>query len=236
VTGRLIQTLVLVARWTDREPPPHLLAAAEQRLAARFPPRRRREWTAARLTARAALHLVFGALPPRSAILSAPDGAPRLIGSGAGCCTVSLAHSDDWVACACGPAYRALGIDIEKSGACDAELLARVSEPRELPVPAQSATVGWARKEAAFKACRGVPPLLAGYRLMGPTRVAAVRPGQADRMLTTWSVELPGAVLAVAEDHSSPPRLQILEVDDVLTLLEGPNPSFCAPPIRSRAG
>ena len=194
--------MVLAVRWTDYPPPLRLLAAAERRHAQHLPPWRGRQWITGRLTARAALLLYLRGLPAGLAILPGPDGAPALTGTGTASHVLSIAHCDEWAACACGPAGHVLGVDVEEAGACDDTLLARVSVPGE--TCPSSATHGWARKEAAFKACRGRPPVLTRYRLAGSARVVAsggpVSDGtaRADRVLATWTASLPGAVLAAA--------------------------------------
>jgi hypothetical protein len=217
--------MVLAVRWAGYPPPPHLLAPAERRHAQGLPAWRARQWTTGRLTARAALLLYLRDLPADLEILPGPDGAPALGGTALDPQTrhvLSIAHCDEWAACACGPADHALGVDVEEAGACDDALLARVSGPGEtFPGPAM-ATHGWARKEAAFKACRGVPPVLTCYRLAGSGRVVA--PGgaaRADRALATWSASLAGAVLAVASTDPRPPLLRVLDAAAVVTSLSG---------------
>jgi hypothetical protein len=205
--------MVLAVRWAGYPPPPHLLAPAERRHARGLPPWRARQWTAGRLTARAALLLYLCGLPADLEILPGPDGAPAPTGTAL---TLSIAHCDEWAACACGPAGHALGVDVEEPGACDETLLARVSGPRDtLPGPA-TATHGWARKEAAFKACRGDPPVLTCYHLAGPGQVVASG-ADTDLTLATWSASLPGAVLAVAGTDPRPPLLRILDAAAVVT-------------------
>jgi hypothetical protein len=205
--------MVLAVRWAGYPPPPHLLAPAERRHALGLPPWRARQWTAGRLTARAALLLYLRDLPADLEILPGPDGAPAPTGTAL---TLSIAHCDEWAACACGPGGHALGVDVEEPGACDETLLARVSGPRDtLPGPA-TATHGWARKEAAFKACRGDPPVLTRYHLAGPGQVVAYG-ADTDLTLATWSASLPGAVLAVAGTDPRPPLLRILDAAAVVT-------------------
>ena len=213
------RAVVLAVRWAGHCPPPHLLPPAEQRHAHGLPPWRARQWTTGRLTARAALLLYLRELPADLEILPAPDGAPVPTRTAL---ALSIAHCDEWTACACGPAGHALGVDVEEPGACDDALLARVSGPGEEPPGSKTATDGWARKEAAFKACRGDPPVLTSYRLAGPGQVVASgRAGTADRTLATWSAALPGAVLAVAGTDPRPPLLRILDAAAVLTAVAG---------------
>jgi hypothetical protein len=224
VTGgpRRGRALVLAVRWAGRLPPPHLLAPGERRHADGLPAWRGRQWSTGRLTARAALLMYLGDVPADLEILPGPDGAPEPAGKDLVPHVLSISHCDDWAACACGPATRALGVDVEQAGACDDALLARVSGPGEPPPGRATATHGWARKEAAFKACRGSPPVLARYRLAGSARVVAsgdaARP---DRALATWSASLPGAVLAVAGTDPRPPLLRVLDAAAALTGISG---------------
>lgn len=212
--------MVLAVRWSGYPPPPHLLALAERRHAESLPAWRGRQWIMGRLTARAALLLYLRDLPADLQILPGPGGAPALTGTGMARHVLSVAHCDDWAACACGPADRSLGVDVEEAGACDDRLLARVCGPGEtVPGPAM-ATHGWARKEAAFKACRGAPPLLTCYRLAGSGRVVASGSAtQADRALATWSASLPDAVLAVASTDPRPPLLRVLDAPAAVTMM-----------------
>jgi hypothetical protein len=212
--------MVLAVRWSGYPPPPHLLAPAERRHAQCLPPWRGRQWITGRLTARAALLLYLRSLPADLEILPGSDGAPALAGTGMAPHVLSIAHCDEWAACACGPAGHALGVDIEEAGACDDTLLARVSGPGETrPGPAM-ATHGWARKEAAFKACRGVPPVLTCYRLAGSGRVVASGDAaRADRVLAAWSASLPGAVLATAGTDPRPPLLRVLDAPAAVTMM-----------------
>jgi hypothetical protein len=212
--------MVLAVRWSGYPPPPHLLASAERRYAEGLPAWRGRQWIMGRLTARAALLLYLRDLPADLEILPGPDGAPALTGTGMAQHVLSVAHCDDWAACACGPAGRALGVDVEEAGACDDALLARVSGPGETRPGPATATHGWARKEAAFKACRGVPAVLTCYRLAGSGRVVASGgAAQADRALATWSASLPGAVLAAASTDPRPPVLRVLNAPAAVTML-----------------
>jgi len=217
--------MVLAVRWAGYPAPPHLLAPAERRHAAGLPAWRGRQWIMGRLTARAGLLLYLRELPADLQILPGSDGAPVLGGTGTARHVLSLAHCDDWAACACGPAGHGLGVDIEQAGACDERLLARVCGPGEtLPWAATAghgwATHGWARKEAAFKACRGVPPLLTGYRLAGPgTVVASCGANRADRPLATWSTSLPDAVLAVAGTDPRRPLILALDAPAAVTMI-----------------
>ena len=214
------RAVVLAVRWSGYPPPPHLLALAERKHAQGLPAWRGRQWIIGRLTARAALLLYLRDLPADLEILSGSDGAPALAGTGMAQHVLSIAHCDDWAACACGPADHALGVDVEEAGACDETLLARVCGSGEtLPGPAM-ATHGWARKEAAFKACRGVPPLLTCYRLAGSGRVVASGSAtQADRALATWSASLPDAVLAVASTDPRPPPLRVLDAPAAVAMM-----------------
>lgn len=225
------RAVVLAVRWSGYPPPAHLLASAERGHARRLPAWRAREWITGRLTARAALLLYLRGLPADLEILPGSDGAPALTGTGMAAHVLSIAHCDEWAACACGPADRALGVDVEEAGACDDTLLARVSGPGEThPGPAMAAH-GWARKEAAFKACRGVPPVLTRYRLAGPGRViASGGAAQADRALATWSASLPGAVLAAASTAPRPPLLRVLDAQAAVTMV------MSGRPVRRRPG
>ena len=212
--------MVLAVRWSGYPPPSHLLALAERRHAQGLPAWRSREWITGRLTARAALLLHLRGLPADLEILPGPDGAPALAGTGMAPHVLSIAHCDEWAACACGPAGDALGVDVEEAGACDDALLARVSGPGETRPGPATATHGWALKEAAFKACRGVPPVLTRYRLAGSGRVVASGgAAHADRALATWSASLPGAVLAAASTDPRPPILRVLSAPAVVTML-----------------
>ena len=211
---------VLAVRWSGYPPPSHLLALAERSHAQGLPAWRSREWITGRLTARAALLLYLRGLPAGLEILPGPDGAPALAGTGMAPHVLSIAHCDEWAACACGPAGDALGIDVEEAGACDDALLARVSGPGETRPGPATATHGWARKEAAFKACRGVPPVLTRYRLAGSGRVVASGgAAQADRALATWSASLPGAVLAAASTDPRRPILRVLNGPAVVKMM-----------------
>jgi hypothetical protein len=212
--------MVLAVRWSGYPPPDHLLGAAERRHAQCLPAWRSRQWVTGRLTARAALLLYLHRLPADLEILPGPGGAPALAGTGVAPHVVSIAHCDEWAACACGPAGHALGVDVEEAGACDDTLLARVSGPGEThPGPAM-ATYGWARKEAAFKACRGEPPVLTCYRLAGSGRVVASGgTAQADRALATWTASLPGAVLAGASTDPRPPMLRVLDAPTAVAMM-----------------
>jgi 4'-phosphopantetheinyl transferase N-terminal domain len=214
--------MVLAVRWTGYPPPSHLLAYAERKYAQCLPAWRARQWMTGRLTARAALQLYLRGLPADLEILPGSDGAPVLTGTDMAPHVLSIAHCDEWAACACGPAGHALGVDVEEAGACDDMLLARVSGPGEThPGPAM-ATYGWGRKEAAFKACRGVPPVLTCYRLAGSSRVVASSgAAQADRVLATWSASLPGAVLTVASTDPRRPLLRVLDARDAVTTMSG---------------
>lgn len=212
--------MVLAVRWSGYPPPSHLLAVAERRHARGLPAWRSREWITGRLTARAALLLYLRGLPAGLEILPGPDGAPALAGTGMAPHVLSIAHCDEWAACACGPAGDALGVDVEEAGACDDALLARVSGPGETRPGPATATHGWARKEAAFKACRGVPPVLTCYRLAGSGRVVASGgAAQADRALATWSASLPGAVLAAASTDPRRPILRVLNGPAVVKMM-----------------
>jgi phosphopantetheinyl transferase len=212
--------MVLAVRWSGYPPPSHLLALAERSHAQGLPAWRSREWITGRLTARAALLLYLRGLPADLEILPGPDGAPAPAGTGIAPHVLSIAHCDEWAACACGPAGDAFGVDVEEAGACDDALLARVSGPGETRPGPATATHGWARKEAAFKACRGVPPVLTRYRLAGSGRVVASGgAAQADRALATWSASLPGAVLAAASTVPRPPILRVLSAPAVVTML-----------------
>ena len=223
--------MVLAVRWSGYPPPPHLLALGERRYAQCLPAWRGRQWITGRLTARAALLLYLRDLPADLEILPGSDGAPALTGTGTAPHVLSISHCDEWAACACGPAGDALGVDVEEADACDDTLLARVSGPGETrPGPAM-ATHGWARKEAAFKACRGVPPVLTWYRLAGSGRVVASGgAAQADRALATWSATLPGAVLAAASTDPRPPLLRVLDAQAAVTMMMPGQPG------RRRAG
>jgi 4'-phosphopantetheinyl transferase EntD len=210
------RAMVLAVRWSDYPPPFGLLGIAERRHALRLPPWRGRQWTTGRLTARAALLLYLRGLPADLEILPGSDGAPVLTGTGTAAHALSIAHCDEWTACACGPAGEALGVDVEEAGACDDALLARVSAPGEVRQGPAMATHGWARKEAAFKACRGVPPVLTCYRLAGSARVVA-----SGRALATWTASLPGAVLATAGTDPRPPSLRVLDAQAVVAMVSG---------------
>jgi hypothetical protein len=217
--------MVLAVRWSDYPPPFGLLAAAERRHALRLPPWRGRQWTTGRLTARAALLLYLRGLPADLEILPGPDGAPALTGTGTASHVLSIAHCDEWAACACGPAGHVLGVDVEEAGACDDTLLARVSVPGETGPGPATATHGWARKEAAFKACRGMPPVLTRYRLAGSARVVASGgAAHADRVLATWTASLPGAVLAAAGTDPRPPVLRVIDARAVVTMMMSGQP------------
>ena len=226
---RAPRAMVLAVRWSGYQPPLYLLAPAERRHAQGLPAWRGRQWTTGRLTARAALLLYLSDLPADLKILPGADGAPVATGTALAPHVLSIAHCDEWAACACGPAGHALGVDVEEAGACDDALLARVSVPGEaFPGPGEvfsepaTATHGWARKEAAFKACRGAPPVLTRYRLAGPGRViAAGGAAGADRALATWSASLPGAVLAVASTDPRPSLLRVLDAAAVIARISG---------------
>jgi hypothetical protein len=232
--------MVLAVRWSDYPPPFGLLAAAERRHALRLPPWRGRQWVTGRLTARAALLLYLGSLPADLEILPGPDGAPALTGTGTAADVLSIAHCDEWAACGCGPAGHGLGVDVEEAGACDDALLARVSVPGEPGPGPATATHGWARKEAAFKACRGMPPVLTRYRLAGSAQVVVsggpvsgdpvsggpvsggpVSGGtaHAGRVLATRTASLPGAVLAAAGTDPRPPVLRVLDAEAVVAMM-----------------
>jgi 4'-phosphopantetheinyl transferase EntD len=216
------RALVLAVRWMDYPPPLRMLAAAERSHAEQLPPWRARQWITGRLTARAALVLYLRGLPADLEILPGPDGAPVLTGAGTAAHVLSISHCDEWTACACGPAGHALGVDVEEAGACDDALLARVSGPGETRDGPATATHGWARKEAAFKACRGVPPVLTRYRLAGPARViASGGAGQADCALATWTANVPGAVLATAGTDPRPPLLRVLDAETAIAMMPG---------------
>ncbi|HEX3782757.1 MAG TPA: 4'-phosphopantetheinyl transferase superfamily protein [Pseudonocardiaceae bacterium] len=223
--GKPTPALIIVTSWAETRPSAWLLGQAEQSHADTLPPWRRRQWTAARLTARAALLLVHGRPPHGLEILPAADGAPRILGAAATTWWVSLSHSGDWAACAVSPLGRPMGVDIEHDDACDLELLARVSAPDELPPVPRSATSRWAtsrwaRKEAAFKACRGVPAALSCYRVGGDGSIVAGQPGATrPRQLTSWETNVPGAVLAVAGQPGPAPAVRVLAGSAVLAFL-----------------
>lgn len=214
------RAMVLAVRWSGCPPPPHLLAPAERKHALNLPGWRARQWTAGRLTARAALLLYLSDVPADLEILPESNGAPAAAGTGMAQHVLSIAHCDEWAACACGPAGHALGVDVEEADVCDDTLLTRVGGPGEtLPGPGL-ATYGWARKEAAFKACRGSPPLLTCYRLAAAGRViVSGGDAQADHTLATWSAGLPGAVLAVAGTDPRPPLLRVLDAPAAITIM-----------------
>jgi phosphopantetheinyl transferase len=219
---------VLAIRWAGypgSSLPHDLLAAAEWRHAQRLPSWRGREWVTGRLTARAALLLYLRGLPADLEILPGSDGAPALTGAGTAAHALSIAHCDEWAACACGPAGHALGVDVEEAGACDDALLARVSGPGEIRPGPALATHGWARKEAAFKACRGVPAVLTRYQLAGSAGVIASGGGaEADRALATWTASLPGAVLAAASTDPRPPLLRVLDAQTAVAMMRSGRP------------
>jgi phosphopantetheinyl transferase len=197
-----------------------LLGQAEQCHAKTLPPWRRRQWIAARLTARAALHLVHGRPPNNLEILPAADGAPRILGEAAKTWWVSLSHSGDRAVCGVSPQSRPVGVDIEQDGACDLELLARVSASGEVPPAPCSATSYWARKEAAFKACRGVPAVLSDYRVDSDGSIIVGQPdASVVRHLASWEIDVPGAVLAVAGPPGPPPTVRVLSGAAVVAFL-----------------
>jgi 4'-phosphopantetheinyl transferase EntD len=214
-----MNAVTVAVRWRGMDPPERLLHALERRYAAALPRWRRRQWVAGRLTARVSLRLAAGTPLAGVMIMPGPDGAPTVLGGEDR--ELSLSHTTQWAASACGPAGLRFGIDIETPGACDQALLARVSGPGETPVAPGAATVGWARKEAAFKACRGSPSLLRDFRLTGDSLVTPVYDGTAGRVLRTWWTHLNGAVLAVASDHPVPPPLTVLDAHDAVTILDG---------------
>lgn len=221
---------MLAVRWSGYPAPPHLLAPAERNHMLGLPTWRARQWTTGRLTARAALLLYLRDIPADLEILPESDGAPVAAGPGMAQHTLSIAHCDGWAASACGPAGHALGVDVEEAGACDNTLLTRVSGPGETPPAPAMATHGWARKEAAFKACRGVPPLLTCYRLAAAGRViVSGGRAQADRALATWSASLPGSVLAVAGTDPRPPLLWVLDAPAAITIMMPGRPPASEP-------
>lgn len=212
-------TLVVATRWSGHPPSDRFLGTAERHYARQLPSWRRREWTAGRLTVRATVRLALGEVPVGLEVLPAHDGAPQPRWPGIGDRVLSLAHCDVWTVCALGPGGVPLGVDVEEAGACDQALLARVRGPDEVPVAGEPATLGWARKEAAFKACRGSPPLLSHYHLTGRRHVVAASAHTPSMTLLTWSRTLPGAVLAVAGLHHDAPRLRVLHAAAVIAIL-----------------
>ncbi|WP_197364535.1 4'-phosphopantetheinyl transferase family protein, partial [Streptomyces clavuligerus] len=208
--------LLVAADWTGRQPPTALLGPWERRHAEALPPRRRRQFTAGRLTARAALGLAHGTAPPPLDIPADGNGAPYPVPwTGR---ALSISHTGTWAASAIGPPGALVGVDIERADACDPALLRRVFAPGEAPPPsARTATAHWARKEAALKAHRGTPPTLGHYRVdgdhvlvHGKENVPAVR---------TWEIPLPGLVLVVASGADDPPVHHILTGARILRLL-----------------
>jgi 4'-phosphopantetheinyl transferase EntD len=88
---------------------------------------------------------------------NAPDGRPQWPPGWAG----SIAHGAGVAVAAVGRTHRAVGIDVERSGALSLEDSRLVLAPAELDLaegaadPAAIATLLWSAKEAAFKAWSG---------------------------------------------------------------------------------
>ena len=122
-----MNAMTVAVRWRGMDPPERLLHALERRYAAALPRWRRQQWVAGMLTARVSLRLAAGTPLAGVMIMPGSNGAPTVLGGEDR--ELSLSHTTEWAASACGPAGLRFGIDIETRGACDQALLARVSGP-----------------------------------------------------------------------------------------------------------
>lgn len=155
--------VLVIADWTDVPVPQGLLTAGEQALAARLPAWRAREFTAGRLAARAAAVM---AGRPAAEILRARDGAPVVVPvTGGEPCALSIAHTGSLAVAAAGPPSSPLGADIEPRDEGNAVLIPMISVAGDQVPPGTDPTLLFACKEAAYKAWRGLAPVLSGYQV-----------------------------------------------------------------------
>ncbi len=218
MTAPILQTVL--ADWTGVEAPGNLLGARERRYATGLPPWRRQEWTATRLTGHAAIHLAGCHLDGPAEILTNPDGAPRVEAGSAPSYSLSLAHSGPLAACAVAAPATAIGVDVEREDDRNARLLRRISGANEIHAP-ETATVVWACKEAALKACRRSPGRMTCYRVnlrTDPAEIGLI--GETSPvMLTAWVTRLPGAVLVSAGHQLTEPHSRTITGTGILELL-----------------
>jgi 4'-phosphopantetheinyl transferase EntD len=210
----------MVTDWRSAVPNEALLGEREQAFASGLPPWRRREWTAARLTARAALLRVWGRLPATLEILAASDGAPEITAPGRRPTALSLSHTGPLCACTVVEGDLPVGVDIEVVDDRNIALLPRIIGPDEPAVCSADATLLWACKEAALKACRLASARMADYQVrLACDRITVSTPHHSAPGLRAWPTWIPRAVLVSAGVNLARPRVLAFEGTTVLTLL-----------------
>ena len=206
--------IVLAARWLGTVPD-ELLYPPELREMRRLPAWKQRDWSASRLTARAAITVLTSG--ERSGpILPGSDGLPTADGV-----ELSLSHSHSWVAAAVARAGVAIGVDVQQPDEGIEPLIPRVSNQAEEPLA--SPIRHWCLKDAAFKATRGEGTLRRYLVRDGdPATIALLG---TELVLSGWTrtIQRDGvdgeAVVAVAGPPSLIPRFIVAESTTVVSLL-----------------
>lgn len=215
--------LAVLCDWVAADPPPELLGRRERVYARQLTGGRRREWTASRITARAALCRATGA--PAGDVLPGGDGRPVLYGTGSAGPRLSLAHTGTVAACMVGGADAGpVGVDVEPVHPDNELLLSRVGDGGELAAldrfPArQRATILVSAKEAALKAY--------GKRFSS-LRAYAVSRGADGRLwvdaaggprLRLWVGSGPGCLVTLCAASPAPPRVWVARPPALLNVL-----------------
>ncbi len=214
--------LTLIVDWTGATVRFDLLAAREWQVAKDLPQWRQRQWALGRLTARVALVLAGAPDARRYEILPDIAGVPIAYGPGGAGGALSLSHAGPLVACTVAPPSIVVGVNVERTDERNAALLRRIASPGEQTWAMRDATIVWTCKEAAFKACHGVPGRLADYRVLrhrrdaasivpvGPTRPYALR---------AWIRDDGDAVLTTVSTGARPPIHVDLHPEEAIAIL-----------------
>ncbi|GAB2706943.1 hypothetical protein GCM10027089_32290 [Nocardia thraciensis] len=211
----------MLADWHGTSAPCGLLRVSERAVAQALPPWRRQEWTAGRLTAHAALLLAFGYRPGDEGLLADAFGAPIIPQQARPEIALSLSHSADLTACATTDGTTAVGIDVEHIDRRTTELTPRITASRTRIRDPLLATMLWACKESAMKACRTGPFGMRDYRvaLDHEARRAVVESPGCSRQVWIDHPTATGAVVATAVNSIPRPSLTMVTGDDVIALL-----------------
>jgi len=222
--------LTLTVDWTGAEARLDLLGRREQLVAQELPPWRRREWTFGRLTCHTAFLVGRDAAAMKYEVLSEPDGAPvayqpdrsgRVLSRSSW--SLSLSHTESFAVCALTSQPMPVGVDVERVDERNAPLLRRILAAGEERPPDHLASLLFACKEAAFKACRGAPSRLADYQVrLHSGQPAMILPvGTPSRgVLRAWIREVDTRVLVTVSPSRLPPVHIGLDGHEAIMLVE----------------